>query len=153
MRAVRIFSSLLLVAALASSALGCDSSKGGGAVEAAVTAAPLTVEECSACGMVVAEQPAPRVQVVHRDGERMFLCSVGDSVHHLADGSRHGAAKGVFVEVLDPAADPTVTDPTKRPWRDATKSSFVVGVKRQGVMGPRDEARAGPTKPSMSQCC
>jgi nitrous oxide reductase accessory protein NosL len=66
----------------------------------------------------------------------MFLCSVGDSVHHLADASRHGAAKGVFVEVLDPAADPTTTGSSKRPWRDATSSSFVVGVERAGVMGP-----------------
>ena len=127
---------LLVVSLAAGGNPSCERDAKTDPARSALTASELTTEECAVCGMVVVEQPAPRVQVVHRDGARKFTCSVGDAVHHLADSSRHGAARAVFVEVLDPAADPTVTDPSKRPWRNVAQLSFVVGVKRSGVMGP-----------------
>jgi len=101
---------------------------------------PLTWEsigtsECATCGMVVAEQPAPRGQLVHRDGTRTFFCSLGDLYHYQAAPSPHGKALAIFVEVLDPANDPLALDLAEQPWAPVGEASFVLGLKRVGIMG------------------
>lgn len=102
---------------------------------------PLTAEEIdrhegAVCGMLVRGQSAPRAQVVHRDGERAFVCSIGDLLAYLAAPSPHGAPKGVFVEVMAPDEDPTEAHLGPHPWIRAEQAVFVVGVKRRGIMGP-----------------
>lgn len=87
------------------------------------------------CGMYVAEQPAPRAQVVHRDGTRLFLCSIGDLLVHLSVPSPHGAARRIFVEVLEPTEDPEAPATGAHRWQDATTVRYVIGVPRPGVMG------------------
>ena len=99
-------------------------------------ALPFGPAECGACGMVVREQPAPRGQVIRRDGTREYFCSVGDMVQHLASPSPHGRARSVFVETLPP--DIQLPGHATHPhlWREAKQSHFVLGVERAGIMGP-----------------
>jgi copper chaperone NosL len=115
-------------------ALGCSSGEQTSAT-ATASAAPVSVDECDACGMVVREQPAPRGQLLHRDNTRRFFCSLSDMLHYMRAPSSHGAIEHVFVEVLDPAADPIVTSTEARPWVAAKSASYVVGVQRPNVMG------------------
>ncbi len=88
------------------------------------------------CGMLVSEQTAPRAQVVHRDGEHAFLCSLGDLLVHLDAPSPHGAARSVFVEVMRPDQDPQLAHTGEHSWQRAEDAVYVVGVERSGVMGP-----------------
>ncbi len=116
-------------------AFGCkDKAAASGAT--AASAAPIGDDECATCAMVVREQPSPRAQIVRRDGTRQMFCSIGDMLQGLQAPSPHGGAVGIFVEVLDPAKDPTKTSVEPRPWVAAESASYVVGVPRQGVMGP-----------------
>ncbi len=91
--------------------------------------------ECVACGMVVREQPAPRGQVVHADGKRAHLCSIGDLVQYLAEPSPHGKPSAIYVEVLAPEQDPKKNSTEQRPWVPAESAGYVVGVERKGIMG------------------
>jgi len=100
-----------------------------------LAAQPLGSHECAACGMIVSEQPAPRAQLVHRDGTRSFLCSVGDLLAYADAPSPSGAPVAIHVETLDPAQDAVRTDTGERPWHAAEQTRFVVGVAREGVMG------------------
>jgi len=124
-----------------------------GAEEAADSPAaalePVSIDdqEGAVCGMLLRDQPAPRAQVVHRDGERAFVCSIGDLLVHLSAPSPHGRAAQVLVEVVSPDADPTVLDMGPHDWVAAELAFFVVGIPRKGVMGPavlayRDAAAA-----------
>ncbi len=116
--------------------VGCRGDPAPGAAVVEPTAQAIGVEECAACGMVVREQPAPRGQLVHRDGQRAHFCSVGDMVQYLRAPSRHGKVTAAFVEVLDPAVDPKLTSTALRPWIRAESAGYVVGVHREGIMGP-----------------
>lgn len=100
--------------------------------------------ECAACGMIVAEQSAPRAQLVHRDGTRQFFCSLGDLRAYLGAPSAHGAVVAVHVELLDPAADPRAFSVEARPWSPAADASFVVGIDKPRVMGAPVMAYATP---------
>ncbi len=123
-----------LVLALAC-CLGCRSQSNQDGQQAVVSAEPIDVQECAACGMVVREQPAPRGQVVHRDGTRAYFCSLGDMLQYIKTPSPHGAVAQVFVELLDPSVDPNKPRVELRPWAPAEKTTFVVGVPRPGIMG------------------
>jgi copper chaperone NosL len=92
--------------------------------------------ECAACGMVVREQPAPRAQLIHRDGHRAYFCSIGDLLHYLEGPSPHGQVVEIYVETVDPKLDPADTSPAARPWIDAASATYVVGIDRPGIMGP-----------------
>lgn len=116
-------------------ATSCERKSGGTAAQAAASAAPIGLAECAACGMVVREQPAPRGQIVHRDGTRVFLCSLGDLAQYLQSPSPHGDATDVFVEVLAPSEAPTQKDTAEHAWVRAADARYVVGVEREGVMG------------------
>lgn len=91
--------------------------------------------ECAACGMIVREQPSPRAQAVHRDGERAFFCSVGEALTYLGIPSPHGAIVATYVEVMAADADPATDATERRPWLAAERASYVRGVVRPRVMG------------------
>jgi len=113
----------------------CGSGGDEGTDGAAVRPAPLADQAGAVCGMLVREQPAPRAQVVHGDGARAFLCSIGDLLVHLDAPSPHGREEAVFVEVLDPAEAPGAIGDAPRPWLRAVEAAYVVGVERTGIMG------------------
>jgi nitrous oxide reductase accessory protein NosL len=97
--------------------------------------------------MLIREQSAPRGQVIHRDGKRSFLCSIGDLLAYLAAPSPHGAPARVLVEVLQPTQDPAESHTGAHPWIDAEEGVYVVGLERPQVMGTpvliyRDRAAA-----------
>lgn len=111
--------------------------------------APVAIsdQEGAVCGMLVREQSAPRSQVVHSDGERSFVCSIGDLLAYLAAPSPHGAPDRVFVEVLQPTQDPAESHTGAHPWIDAKDGVYVVGIERERIMGApvlvyRDHAAA-----------
>jgi len=99
-------------------------------------AEPFGPAECASCGMTLRFQPAPRGQLLHRDGTRAYFCSLGDLVQYAAAPSPHGKPKAIWVELMDDKADPTEMKTDARPWALADDASFVLGVPRRGVMGP-----------------
>lgn len=99
------------------------------------SALPIADQEDAVCGMLVREQSAPRSQVVYRDGERLFFCSLGDMLVHLDAPSPHGRAETIFVEVMSPDQDPLETHTGEQPWLPADEAVYVVGVPREGIMG------------------
>jgi nitrous oxide reductase accessory protein NosL len=117
------------------SASACDRKTGGETSAPASSAVAIGQAECAACGMVVREQPAPRAQAVHRDGTRVFLCSIGELAQYLKSPSPHGAAVDVFVEVLEASDDPQGSDVRERVWVRAGDATYVVGFEKSGVMG------------------
>jgi nitrous oxide reductase accessory protein NosL len=117
------------------SATACSQGSKTDAPQAAVAPAPIGSSECAACGMVVREQPAPRAQLVHTDGTRAYLCSLGDLAHYQAAPSAHGKPRARFVEVLDPTHDPRARVLTEQPWVSAESASYVVGIAREAIMG------------------
>jgi nitrous oxide reductase accessory protein NosL len=111
---------------------------------------PIANAEDAVCGMLVREQPAPRAQAVHRDGTRVYFCSLGDLMAHLSAPSPHGKVHAIFVEVLEPDEDPTQVNTQDHEWIVASDAVFVVGVPRTGIMGApvlvyRDAAEASST--------
>lgn len=95
---------------------------------------PIDAQQCSACGMTVREQPAPRAQVIHRDETRLYFCAIGDLLAHLASPSPHGAVDAIFVETLSADANAEDADTGAHPWKPAAEAAYVVGVTRR-VMG------------------
>jgi len=91
--------------------------------------------ECAVCGMLVRDQPAPRGQVVHRDGSPAFACSLGDLLVYLSAPSPHGHAETVWVEVIAPEVGAGERSLHDHPWRLAEDAWFVVGIERPGIMG------------------
>jgi nitrous oxide reductase accessory protein NosL len=114
-------------------AIACGPRDDGGAV----ADAPVAIEdqEDAVCGMLVRDQSAPRAQLVHRDGERAFFCSIGDLLVHLAAPSPHGPARAVFVEAMRADEDPGASHTGPHPWLPAEAAAYVVGVERSGIMG------------------
>jgi nitrous oxide reductase accessory protein NosL len=94
----------------------------------------IDVQSCAACGMVVAEQPAPRAQLFHRNGKAVHLCSIGDLLHYLDAPHPEGEAQAIFVEALD-ADSGLQGNSGPHPFVAADSAWFVRGVKRQHVMG------------------
>ncbi len=125
---------LLIAALLALTACGSKDND----ERPAAPAGPAAIEtaECAACGMVVREQPAPRGQIVHRDGTRAFFCSLDDLRQYALAPSRHGEIVETYVETVADDLDPATTPVDERPWSDAADAHYVVGVSRPGIMGP-----------------
>lgn len=122
-------------AALGGLALLCCSPRGAGNIEGSHEAVALDDQEDAVCGMLVREQSAPRAQIVHRDGSRLFFCSLGDMLVYLSAPSPHGRAEAIFVEVLEPAEDPLQSHAGVHPWLAAEDAAYVVGIERPGIMG------------------
>ena len=113
---------------------GCSRSKQE-VEDSAAQAFPIGDAACATCGMIVIQQPAPRAQLVHRDGTRAYFCSMSDVVVYASNPSAHGKPKAIFVETLDPGAGPENMDAGERPWAPVERVSFVAGIERAGVMG------------------
>jgi nitrous oxide reductase accessory protein NosL len=92
-------------------------------------------QEDEVCGMLVREQSAPRSQIVHRDGSRVFFCSLGDMLVHLGAPSPRGRAEALFVEVMAPHEDPMQTHAGPHEWVEAHDAVYVVGIERRSIMG------------------
>ena len=119
----------LIALALAS----CKNSQGERAENS--VAKDFDVHECAACGMIVREQPAPRAQLVHKDGTRHFFCSVSDMATYLTAPSPHGPVTKTWVETMDTVASPLEFDTAKLSWINAADASYVVGIDKKRVMG------------------
>lgn len=126
---------LWLASMIGASMIGSACSGEGTSAEIDRSAREIGSGECAACGMIVREQPAPRAQIVHRDGERAFFCSIGDMVTYRASPSPHGEVVATHVEVLPADADPATNDTARRPWVEAERAAFVLGVPRRQIMG------------------
>jgi thiamine biosynthesis lipoprotein len=116
-------------------AVGCDGPERS-AGPYPLEAGEIADHEGAVCGMLVRGQSAPRAQVIHRDGEHSFLCSIGDLLAYLEVPSPHGAAERVFVEVMDPTEDPLESHTAPHPWIPAEDAVYLVGILRRGIMGP-----------------
>jgi len=114
--------------------VACGSHEGA-ATAAGTYSVPIADHECAACGMILREQPAPRAQLVHRDGHRAFFCSIADLVTYLEAPSPHGHATAIYVEVMpdDVTAEQLATAPM--PLLSADDVSFVYGGMHRPVMG------------------
>jgi nitrous oxide reductase accessory protein NosL len=128
---------LLVVGSLAAGVwlVGCSDAPQTQGTDALQPAA-ITDQEGAVCGMIVRDQSAPRGQVIHRDGERAFLCSIGDLLAYLEAPSPHGDPASVLVEVMDPSEDPSQHHPGAHPWIPARDGVYVVGIRRRQIMGP-----------------
>ena len=81
----------LILCALA--LLSCQREKAGSDDAQSFAPTHAETETCTACGMVIREQPAPRGQLLRRDGTREFLCSIDDLVQYLDVPSPLGKPK------------------------------------------------------------
>ena len=137
--------------------VGCSSEEAATGPAASHGAQSLAGTEGAVCGMVVSEQPAPRAQVVHRDGTRLFLCGIGDLLVHLEARSPHGAPIEIYVEAMEIDEDPRDIDLSEHEWIRAEDAIFRIGDERphlimgEPVMVYRDRSTAekavshGPT--------
>jgi nitrous oxide reductase accessory protein NosL len=123
-----------LAVALAWSITSCGPSEDAGETVSLVPVA-IDDQEGAVCGMLVRDQSAPRAQVIHPDGERSFLCSIGDLLAYLEVPSPSGEPLEVLVEVMEPEEDPLVSHPDPHPWMSAGEAAFVLGIHRRGIMG------------------
>ena len=126
-----------LIALLTLGVLATTGCKGKAKTETEQTVLPVDVSdlECGLCGMMVAEQPVSRAQVVHRDNHRVLFCSIAELAPYLSAPSHHGKPRAVFVEYLfdSDGLAPTIIDP--RPWIPAEDASYVLGGPNRAVMG------------------
>ena len=114
--------------------LACNSAGTADKQSVATEPAPIGLAECGVCNMVVAEQPAPRGQVLHRDGTHVHFCSLGDMRAYVQAPGPRGKPIGAWVEGLEAGFDPTALDVAERSWIPAEEAHFVVGFER-AVMG------------------
>jgi len=138
----RVLLVLTVVAGIA--ACGGEDATSADALQGAV---PIEHHEGAVCGMIVRDQSAPRAQVLHRDGTRSFVCSIGDLLAYLQAPSPHGEPTAIMVEVMDPSEDPMESHTGPHPWVPAAEASYVLGIPRRGIMGEpvlvyRDRATA-----------
>lgn len=138
--------------------VGCSSDERTRSVAPTGPVESLEGAEGAVCGMVVSEQPAPRAQVVHRDGTRQFLCGIADLLIHLDAPSPHGAPLAVYVEAMEVDEDPREVHLGPHAWIRAETAAFRIGDERpplimgEPVMVYRDRATAaaavshGPTQ-------
>lgn len=110
---------------------------GGDEAASDVDTSPAAIahHECAVCGMVVAEQPAPRGQAVHRDGTHAFACSLGDLRAYLQSPNPRGEPVAVYVESLPAGADPASRVTEAQDWTAASDAFFVPAPDREGIMG------------------
>lgn len=114
-------------------AAGC----GDDAVNEAAETGAVSFEhhECAACGMIVREQPAPRGQLIHRDGTRAFFCAISDLAVYVGAPSPHGVPTSIYVEVMSADAAPEELSTDEVAWSAVDDVSFVVGEFERPVMG------------------
>ena len=115
---------------------GCPSGERESDAARSEGARSLAGTEGAVCGMVVSEQPAPRAQVLHRDGTRLFLCGIADLLMHLDAPSPHGAPVEIYVEAMGADEDPREIHYGEHEWIPAEKAIYRIGDERpQLIMG------------------
>ncbi len=105
--------------------------------ESTADPSPIAMDEaaCSVCGMLVAEQPSPRGQVVYKNGRHHHLCSLSELRAEVQNASPFGEPIAVYVEALPNDFDPTRMETHELPWIAANEAHYVGGVSRPRVMG------------------
>ncbi len=91
--------------------------------------------ECSICGMYISNQPAPRAQILHRNGEHLFFCSIGDMLTYNQIPSPLGKPVKIWVETLEKEANPLISNIEQHQWIDHKKAYYVTKIVRSMVMG------------------
>ncbi len=91
--------------------------------------------ECAVCGMYVMNQAAPRAQILHRNGERVFFCSIGDMLVYNQTPSPLGKPEKIWVEAVGKDMQLEITGPEGDPWIDHEEAHYVTGIQREMVMG------------------
>jgi nitrous oxide reductase accessory protein NosL len=149
---------LMLCVSIAAVVAGCPAEQDPGDRVRSEGAVSLAGAEGAVCGMVVSEQPAPRAQVLHRDGTRLFLCGIADLLIHLDARSPHGAPLEIYVEAMQADEDPREIRLGEHEWIRAEDALYRIGDERPPlimgapVMVYRDRATAksaiahGPTE-------
>ncbi len=126
---------LILILCCALVLVACRREESASQNQAVFVAKNADTETCAACGMVVREQPAPRGQVIYRNGSRQFLCSTGDLVHFLEVPSPSGKPMAIYAEVMPDDHEAGTRDTAWQPWGEAGELFFVIDIEREGVMG------------------
>jgi nitrous oxide reductase accessory protein NosL len=85
--------------------------------------------------MYILNQPAPRAQILHRNGEHVFFCSIGDMLTYNQIPSPLGKATKIWVEVINKDVNPTLHNTDTYPWIDHKEAHYVTNVNRTMVMG------------------
>ncbi len=133
--AASLLLSLCLCLSLCLALVACSSRDSTPAEATTHGATAIGTAECAACGMVVREQPAPRGQLVHRDGTRRHFCSIDDMRQYTRAPSPHGKVTEVYLETLAPGADPAEHATHEHAWVPASQAHLVRGAPRKGIMG------------------
>jgi copper chaperone NosL len=112
--------------------VGCDDAQ---TAEVDTQPSPIATTSCEVCGMVVAEQPAPRGQLVYRDGTRAHFCSLGELRATVQGRSPHGSPVALYVEALPADFDPAANATAEQSWIPAEGATYLTGATRPMVMG------------------
>ena len=113
--------------------LACSSTTSRSEVD--TSPAPFGYAECEVCGMTVSAQPAPRGQLIYRDGTHPYFCSLGELRAALQARSPHGEPLAIYVETLPRDVDPDTLDTAPLPWVRAEQAWYVFGASRPQIMG------------------
>lgn len=115
---------------------GCQADEAESDSTRSAAAQSLAGVEGAVCGMIVSEQPAPRAQVVHRDGSRRHLCGIADLLFYLEAPSPHGAPIEIYVEAMEIDEDPRDLHFGAHEWIRAEAAVYRIGDERpQLIMG------------------
>lgn len=87
---------------------------------------------CSLDGMVLADFPGPKAQIVYDQGEPDFFCDTKEMFSIFLRPEQKKRVVGIYVQDMGKAdwAHP------QGYWTDAKTAFYVVGSKREGAMGP-----------------
>jgi copper chaperone NosL len=104
--------------------------------KAAMSARPAAIsaeDECALDGMIVANYPGPKAQILYREeGKRDFFCETKELFHLYAEPGM--AARVVAIYVQDTAG--VEWEKPVNNWIEAKGAYYVVGGNLQGSMGP-----------------
>ncbi|MDT8318031.1 MAG: nitrous oxide reductase accessory protein NosL [bacterium] len=104
--------------------------------KAASTASPAAIsgeDECALDGMIVANYPGPKAQILYREeGKRDFYCETKELFHVYIEPGMEARVAALYVQ------DTALID-WKKPvnnWIEAKSAFYVVGASIDGSMGP-----------------
>ncbi len=87
---------------------------------------------CSLDGMVLADYPGPKAQVLYAEGAPDFYCDLMELFATLLAPEQKRQIAGMFVQDMGQAA----WEHPSGHWIDAKTALYVVGSKKTGSMGP-----------------
>jgi len=107
----------------------------GGCREKRETAEPVALTGAHSCeldGMIVANYPGPKSQMLRKDGSRAFYCDCKEIFTEILDPIRSHKIRQVFFQVMDESSWQSHPDG----WAPGANLYFVGGSSRKGAMGP-----------------